>query len=66
MYMIEIDLEKCQGCGDCIENCPNEIFSLVEEDGKKHAIVSGDPDECIGCLSCEAECEEGAVTVTEL
>jgi NAD-dependent dihydropyrimidine dehydrogenase PreA subunit len=66
MYIITIDVDKCQGCGDCVENCPNEIFTVVEEDGKKYAMVSGDPDECIGCLSCEAECEEGAVTVTEL
>jgi NAD-dependent dihydropyrimidine dehydrogenase PreA subunit len=66
MYVITIDIDKCQGCGDCVENCPNEIFALVQEDGKKYAMVSGDPDECIGCLSCEADCEEGAVTVTEL
>lgn len=66
MYIITIDIEKCQACGDCIETCPNEIFALVEEDGKKYAMVSGDPDECIGCLSCEAACEEGAITITEM
>ena len=66
MYMITIDIEKCQACGDCVDTCPNEIFAIVEEDGKKIAMVSGDPDDCIGCLSCEAGCEEGAITVTEL
>jgi NAD-dependent dihydropyrimidine dehydrogenase PreA subunit len=66
MYIITIDIDKCQACGDCVDTCPNMLFSIVEEDGKKYAMVTGDPDECIGCMSCEATCEEGAVTVTEL
>ena len=66
MYIITIDIDKCQACGDCVDTCPSMLFSIAEEDGKKYAMVSGDPDECIGCLSCEASCEEGAVTVTEL
>jgi len=66
MYVITIDIEKCQACGDCVDTCPNEIFAIAEEDGKKYAMVAGDPDECIGCLSCEAACNEGAITVTEL
>lgn len=66
MFIITIDIEKCQGCGDCVDNCPNTVLSVVEEDGKKYAMVTGDPDECIGCLSCESSCEEGAITVTEL
>jgi NAD-dependent dihydropyrimidine dehydrogenase PreA subunit len=66
MYVITVDIDKCQGCGDCVDNCPNQILAVVEEDGKKYAMVTGDPDECIGCLSCESSCEEGAITVTEL
>ncbi len=66
MYVITIDIDKCKACGDCVDVCPNVIFSIVEDGGKKYAMVSGDPDECIGCLSCESTCAEGAVTVTEL
>ncbi len=65
MFIITIDLEKCEGCGDCIENCPIQAFVLVEEDGKKHAVYNGAPDDCIGCMSCET-CEDNAVTVTEV
>lgn len=66
MYIVSVDIDKCKACGDCVENCPNEMIVLVEEDGKKYALFNGSPDDCIGCLSCEESCEEGAITVTEL
>jgi NAD-dependent dihydropyrimidine dehydrogenase PreA subunit len=65
MYIVTVDTEKCQGCGDCVENCAVGALELVEEDGKKVAQFTADTDECIGCLSCESSCPEGAVTVTE-
>jgi len=66
MYVITVDIEKCEACGDCVDNCPNMLFSITEDNGKKYAMVSGDPDDCIGCLSCESACPEGAITVTEM
>ncbi len=66
MYVITVDVEKCQACGDCIEACPNELLALVEENGKQYAMYKGDPDECIGCYSCESSCPEGSLTITEL
>lgn len=66
MYAITVDIEKCQACGDCVDTCPSTLFSITEKNGKKYALVSGDPEECIGCLSCESTCAEGAITVTEL
>ncbi|MBC8336728.1 MAG: 4Fe-4S dicluster domain-containing protein [Anaerolineales bacterium] len=65
MFIVEIDIEKCEACGDCVENCPEQMIAMVEEDGKKYAMFTGDPDVCSGCLSCEASCEKDAVTVTE-
>lgn len=65
MFIVEIDIEKCSACAECVENCPEQMIAIVEEDGKKYAMFTGDPDACSGCLSCEASCEEGAVTVTE-
>jgi NAD-dependent dihydropyrimidine dehydrogenase PreA subunit len=65
MFIVEIDIEKCAACGDCIENCPSEAIGIVEENGKKYAMFTGSSDDCIGCMSCESSCEEGAVTITE-
>lgn len=66
MYYVTIDIDKCEGCGDCVENCANEALAIAEENGKKYAVFSGGPDDCLGCLSCEEVCEEGAITVTEM
>lgn len=61
MYTVEIDEEKCNGCGECVESCPAEIFEL--KDGK--AIVTGGPDDCLGCETCTAVCPTGAITLKE-
>ena len=66
MFVVTVDVDKCQACGDCIDSCPQELLALVEEEGKKYAMFKGDPDDCIGCYSCESSCEQGAVTITEL
>ena len=66
MYIVTIDTNKCQACSDCVDTCPNQALSIFEEDGEKYAIFSGGPDDCIGCLSCEEVCEEGAITITEI
>ena len=65
MFIVMIDIEKCKACGDCVSNCPQEAIGIIEEDGKKYAMFTGSPDDCIGCMSCESSCEEGAITITE-
>lgn len=65
MYIVTIDVDKCEACGECVDICATEALALVEEDGRKYAMFTGEPDDCLGCLSCEEVCEEGAVTVTE-
>jgi 2-oxoglutarate ferredoxin oxidoreductase subunit delta len=65
MFIVIIDIDKCKACGDCVENCPNQVIAMVEENGKKYAMYTGSADDCIGCTSCET-CEDGAVTITEI
>ena len=60
---ITIDITKCTGCGECVENCPMEGFELREVDGREVAHYVIDPDECIDCGACEAGCESGAITI---
>ena len=65
MYIIKVDVQKCQGDGDCVDTCPSTIFKLEEVAGKKIAIVSGNPDDCLGCESCVSICPGSAITITE-
>jgi UDP-glucose 4-epimerase len=54
---IKVDLEKCEGCGTCIETCPFKLRQVV--DGK--SVV--DPNKCIGCGRCIEVCPNGAISV---
>jgi ferredoxin len=66
MYLVTINVEKCQGCGDCVDTCPSELLAVVEESSQKHAVMKGSADDCLGCFACQEICEEGALTVTEM
>lgn len=65
MFIVTVDIDKCEACGDCIDTCPNEGFILTETDGKEHAEYVDDED-CIGCESCVAVCPTEAITLMEM
>ncbi len=58
--IIEIDEEKCTGCGQCILSCAEGAIELV--DGK--AKLVGDIY-CDGLGACIGECPEGALKIIE-
>jgi NAD-dependent dihydropyrimidine dehydrogenase PreA subunit len=53
----EINVNKCTGCGECVDWCPNDVVNLVE--GKAIAVH---PENCQYCADCEAICPSGAIT----
>ncbi|MEW6624330.1 MAG: 4Fe-4S binding protein [Bacillota bacterium] len=61
MYLVTIDEDKCEGCGECAEACPVDVISMV--DGKAYV---EDSSECLGCESCMAVCPTEAVKVQEM
>jgi nitroreductase/ferredoxin len=57
---IEVDQEKCIGCGQCLDNCPGKVPAL-NADGKAYM----SREECMTCSNCVVTCPEQAITIKE-
>jgi heterodisulfide reductase subunit A len=65
-FVAEVDLEKCQGTGACVEACIREgALHLVdmEIDGKVVRRARVTPAICLGCGACVGVCPENAINV---
>ncbi len=58
--IIKINEEKCNGCGECIPNCPEGALQII--DGKARLISDLF---CDGLGACIGECPLGAIEVEE-
>jgi Fe-S-cluster-containing hydrogenase component 2 len=58
--MIFVDEDKCSGCGDCLEVCPEEGAIVLQED---KAIIN--QELCNSCAECVTACPEGAIYEVE-
>ncbi len=57
--MTYIITSKCEGCGDCVDECPVEAIS--ESDGK----YTIDADTCVDCGTCAEVCPVGAAVAED-
>jgi NAD-dependent dihydropyrimidine dehydrogenase PreA subunit len=57
---IQIDLDTCKGCKNCVNACFVDVFRWNEEDKKP---VVAYPEDCVWCLACEAACPVDALEV---
>jgi len=60
MVEIKIDIEKCDGCGTCVDSCPVDVFEIRDE---KSVVVN--LDECLVCRACEVQCPNNAIEIIE-
>lgn len=57
---VQIDIEKCDACWNCIDTCPNQSLEKANNGTKNHTKVKA--DDCIDCYLCVDQCNTGALT----
>ena len=73
---LELDSEKCTGCGRCVEVCPHDVFQLVRIDAapvspcscgggtasrpRLRAAITG-RERCMECGACALNCPFDAI-----
>ncbi|OPY69995.1 MAG: Ferredoxin [Syntrophorhabdaceae bacterium PtaU1.Bin034] len=54
---VNIENQKCTGCGSCVDTCSVEALGLVDN------VAVVDPDLCVECGVCMDECPVGAISL---
>jgi Nif-specific ferredoxin III len=76
-FVVEIDQEKCIGCGRCFRACGRQVLTLMgvtdegelvaleddEDDEYEKKVMSiSDIDDCVGCEACSRNCSKKCIT----
>ncbi len=63
-FIPEIDIERCTGCGKCVDTCPVEAMTLVSANDAKYPkrkrahLVD---EQCLGCGVCVRVCPQESI-----
>lgn len=62
---VVVAMERCKGCGVCVEACPCNVLGLATEvNGKGYRYVKmANPDACTGCASCAIICPDSCLVI---
>ena len=62
---IYIIVDRCKGCGFCVEYCPRDVLEMSDDYNEKgyHPPYAAREDDCVNCDLCELICPEFAIFV---
>jgi 2-oxoglutarate ferredoxin oxidoreductase subunit delta len=65
MGKVVINIERCKGCGLCVEACPKKFLSIGDKRNRNgyYYIQSKGEGECTGCSSCAEMCPDVIIEV---
>ena len=65
MAKIEVNKNRCKGCGLCIVTCPFKLIELskdINAQGDNYAVQTN-AEKCTGCTFCGLICPDAAIEV---
>lgn len=65
-FLPQLDAERCNGCGRCVDRCPVEALSLVSANNPAAPQLRQarlQEDLCLGCGVCRRSCPRSALTL---
>ena len=60
---VEVDVDRCIGCGGCAQVCPARLI-VLHDLGKDWRSIDIFRERCTYCARCEEVCQEGAIRMT--
>jgi NAD-dependent dihydropyrimidine dehydrogenase PreA subunit len=55
-----VDVERCSGCGACLDECPNGVYALDDQEGVARVVA---PNQCVVlCDKCAPACPSDAIS----
>ena len=64
--MIEINKQRCKGCGLCVSACPKKLIELDSKERNDKGFYPAkitDNSKCINCKFCAMMCPDCAIKV---
>ena len=66
MNKVLFNIERCKGCGLCVDACPKKIVELSADTMNSkgyHPAQITDQEKCIACAMCATMCPDTVITV---
>jgi len=67
VFKVNIEKNRCKGCGLCPEACPKQVLAMSKEINDKGYFYSEvvNLPACIGCRFCGFMCPDVAITIEQ-